>query len=246
MEIDIKRLFEDFRNLKDVWEGKTADEIVKERLEVYDSLRDIFIKIDSLTKAGFERFIYNNKSWNKLERQKNEYLTDMKKLKKSLKYLLNESINIQDRFDNMVDLPGNYHIKGMNIGLATAILHVYNPEMYGVWNKRSKDALSLLGKLPENIGSLGSDYDVFNKNLHDLKDLLKTDLTTLDCFLGKIAVKSKEYIENFIIYETVEESENHFEKKIKALELLDNKKLLEKLREKKPLRLNFESWKKKC
>ena len=236
MEIDIKRLFEDFLNLKDIRNGKTAKEIVKERFEAYDSLRDIFFNLDLLTKEDFIRVVKENKSWDILDWQKNKYLADMEKLKESLKYLLNESIEIKDRFDNMVDLSGKYHVKGMNIGLATAILHVYNPKKYGVWNGRSNKALKLLGKLPENIGSLGSNYVMFNKKLHDLKDLLKTDLTTIDCFLGKITEKSREDIENFIIYETIEESEEHFERKIKDLEPSDKKKLLEKLKEKKPLR----------
>jgi len=87
MEIDIKRLFEDFLNLKDIWNGKTAKEIVEERYEAYDSLRDMFVNIDSLTKEDFESFAKNNKSWNKLERQKKWYLADMEKLKESLKYL---------------------------------------------------------------------------------------------------------------------------------------------------------------
>lgn len=45
MEIDIKRLFEDFLNLKDIRNGKTAKEIVEERYEAYDSLRDMFVNI---------------------------------------------------------------------------------------------------------------------------------------------------------------------------------------------------------
>jgi len=111
MEIDIKRLFEDFLNLKDIRNGKTTKEIVEERYKAYDSLRDMFVNIDSLTKEDFESFVKNNKSWDKLERQKNWYLADMGKLKKSLKYLLDESINIQDRFDNMVYLHGRYHVR---------------------------------------------------------------------------------------------------------------------------------------
>lgn len=232
MEIDIKRLFEDFLNLKDIRNGKTAKEIVEERYEAYDSLRDMFVNIDSLTKEDFKSFAKNNKSWDKLERQKKWYLADMEKLKESLKYLLDESINIQDRFDNMVYLHGKYHVRGISNGLATAILHLYNPKEYGVWNKRSKKALYLLGKTPEVTGSWGSDYIAINKKLYELRDFLGTDLTTLDCFLGKIAVKSKEYFEDFIIYETLEESEKYFEKKVKD-QPLEKDKLLQSIKEKK-------------
>ena len=196
---DIKKIFDEYIDTELVILGKifARKEWIKERKKAHEKYRERF-KIENLDKISEEDFsefliFKNNHSWTGLQRQKPNILSDFKKLKENLKYLINEKISIEDRINNVVDTSGLYHIEGMGIALVTAILHIINPEEYGVWNSKSYGALESIGKLPESNSDKGAFYVEFLKVLNDLKEELFTDLTTIDDFLWWLSGNIEEF-----------------------------------------------------
>ena len=238
MQIDIERIFKKFLKSKEIYEGKSAIKIVKERLEAYDTLREILNNIDEMSKEDFENILdFNvNKSWSRLYRHKSKIFSDIPRLMKSLKLFLNKSLDIEERFDQVVKYQGKSHIIGIGVGVASAILHIYDPNQYGVWNTRSIIALDRLKMLPIRIIGIGAYYVALNNKLHEMKEILKTDLTTLDLFLGYIFDKPKEYFEEYKIFENLEEFEGDLDIQITSIKSFDKEILLKKIKKKKPLK----------
>ncbi len=106
MQIDIERIFKKFLKSKEIYEGKSAIEIVKERLEAYDTLREILNNIDKMSKEDFENILdFNiNKSWSRLYRHKSKIFSDIPRLMNSLKFFLDKSLDIKDKFDQVLSL----------------------------------------------------------------------------------------------------------------------------------------------
>lgn len=238
MQVDIERIFKKFLKSKEIYEGKSAIEIVKERLEAYDTLREILNNIDEMSEEDFENILdFNvNKSWSRLYRHKSKIFSDIPRLMNSLKLFLDKSFDIKDRFDQVVKYQGKSHIIGIGVGVASAILHIYDPNQYGVWNTRSIIALDRLKMLPIGIKGVGAYYVALNNKLHEMKEILKTDLTTLDLFLGYIFDKPKEYFEEYKIFEDLEEFEGYLDKQIASIKSFDKEILLEKIKKKTPLK----------
>ena len=241
MQIDIERVFKKFLKSKEIY-GKSAIEIVKERLEAYVSLREILNNIDEMSEEDFKFEFENildfnvNKSWSKYDRHKSKIFSDMTLLKKSLKKLLNKALDIKDRFDQVVKYQGKSHITGIGFGVASGLLHIYDPNQYGVWNGRSFEALDRLKMLPIGIKGVGAYYVALNNKLHEIKEILKTDLTTLDLFLGYIFDKPEEYFEEYKTFEDLEEFEGYLDKQKVSIKSFDKEILLKKIKEKKPLK----------
>ncbi len=241
MQIDFERIFKKFLKSKDIY-GKSAIEIVKERLGAYVTLRETLNNIDEMSEEAFKFEFENildfkvNKSWSRLYRHKSKIFRDIPRLKNSLKLFLDKALDIKDRFDQVVKYQGKSHIIGIGVGVASAILHIYDPNQYGVWNGRSIVALDRLKMLPIGIKGVGAYYVALNNKLHEMKEILKTDLTTLDLFLGYIFDKPKEYFEEYKTFEDLEEFEGYLDKQIMSTKSFDKEILLKKIKEKKPLK----------
>jgi len=241
MQIDINKIFKKFLKTKEIYDGKSANEIVKERFEAYESLKKIFDNIDEMRKEDFGKILYFefNKSWSKLERHKTSILSDIPRLKNSLKLILNELLDIKYRFDQVVNRKVENHINGIGIAVASGILHIYDSKQYGVWNGRSIRALERLVMLPSKQTGYGAYYKVLNDKLHEIKDFLKTDLTTLDLFLGYIYDKPQEYFEEYKVFDDLEEFEE-YSSTIIPTKSIDKEKLLRMIKKRKtPKELNY-------
>ena len=157
MQIDIKKIFKKFLKSKEIYKGKSANEIVKERFEAYESLKKMFDNIDEMSEKDFEKILNFefNKSWSSLHRHKTSIFSDIPRLKKSLKLILDESLDIKYRFDRVVNRRGENHINGIGVAVASAVLHTYDSKQYGVWNGRSIRALNQLVILPNKQTGYG-------------------------------------------------------------------------------------------
>jgi len=203
---DMKKIFDEYIetefNVSILGKTFKRKEWIKERKKAHENYRNLFNfeNIDNLTKEDFSEFLNfkNNLSWTGLHRQKTKILSDMGKFKETLKYLVNEKIPIEDRINNVVKRNTTFHIEGMGIAIVTAILHIINPEKYGVWNSTSYGALDKIERLPESNSDMGIFYTEFLMVLYELKDDLFTDLTTIDDFLWWLS-------ENIEIFEDIEE-----------------------------------------
>jgi hypothetical protein len=136
-------------------------------------------RVRQITEDEFRSFLLleNNHHWTGLHRQGPRICADMKRLRKALATLVDESEPIAERLDNATQL-----ISGMGKNIASAILIVTRPEAYGVWNNRSEANLKRLDIWPvfDRGESFGSRYVKVNRVLVELRDALAIDLWTLD------------------------------------------------------------------
>jgi hypothetical protein len=131
-------------------------------------------------------------------------IRDISNFKKTIIYLLDENIPVEERFSNVVDGYGGYHIDGVGRALASAFLMDFNPDKYCIWNNKTEMGFSVLGwSLPyESSDDSGTKYVKVLEKLKELRDNIGKDLDLdfdkVDHFLhwiaaeedGKNAVKS--------------------------------------------------------
>jgi len=101
--------------------------------------------IDNITAEQFQEFldVKNNHHWT-ISRHKTNLTRDMKKLKKSLKILLDESIPINKRLKRLRDLPSPDLQKYLGKANFSPILLVTRPDKYPVYNEVVKEAFKKL------------------------------------------------------------------------------------------------------
>ena len=106
----------------------------------------------------------------------------MEKLKEALKILLNEELDIKDRFDILIPLNGQNYIKGLARAILTPILLVVYPGKYGVYNTVTDDALVKLKLKPEvsRGTSFAEEYVIINAILLDIAQKYDLSLFQLD------------------------------------------------------------------
>lgn len=157
------------------------DELVSPREEVLARFQPVFSPdhIPSLTRDEFVPFLYfdNNRHWTGLHRQGLRATQDMDALRRCLSLLLDESIPIEERLPQALEM-----VPGVGKALATAILTVAYPEKYGVWNNTSEAGLRRFELWPrfERGEGIGSRYEKINRLLLQLSADLGLDLWALD------------------------------------------------------------------
>jgi len=185
---DIKTLFTEFQNWREPFFGLTVQQWKKEREEAYSKFRQVFdqARLPRMTAEDFHSFLdlNVNKSWTGLYRQGKKATEDMERLRRALSFLQDESVDIDTRVREALRKDGSYKVPGMGKNLVTAILHVFNPKKYCVWNNRVEDSLKRLGKMPSgSIAKPGRFYRRINSVAMELAEELSTDLTTMDMFM---------------------------------------------------------------
>lgn len=142
--------------------------------------------------------LHGNYSWSMMH-MGGDVAADMKKLKNTLGYLFNESIDISKRFFGVVDENGSYKIEGMGQGKASALLHIKYPEKYGVWNSCTDVAFKILSKVNLRFkireGNVGKKYEKINELLKWLVEEYRKDqykngfksLSDVDIFIWYVA-----------------------------------------------------------
>jgi len=150
--------------------------------------------LDQLTKEDFKSFllIKNNLHWEGIHRQGNLVTSNMKALKKFLRFLLFESIPIKERLQKAFSKRSGYAIRGLGRAVVTPILLVVYPKKYGVWNTRSEAALKRLNLFPRFLSkdTFADKYLKVNQTLLELADKYNISLWQLDGVLGEISGSS--------------------------------------------------------
>ena len=150
--------------------------------------------LDKLTKEDFKSFLLfrNNLHWVGINRQSNIISSDMEKLTRYLKELLNEDIPIQERLEKLLDRNNSLYIKGLGRAVLTPILLVVYPKKYGVWNSKSEEALKMLNIFPDfkSKDSFSTRYLKVNDVLTELASRYQISLWNLDGVFGEIVDRS--------------------------------------------------------
>lgn len=143
--------------------------------------------IPDLSKAEFESFllIKNNHHWDSLHRVGKYMTEDMDLLREALATLVDESRPVRERLNEL--RPERYwgaHSKVSHLGMPvlTAILHITQPDKYGVWNNTSDAGLKKvrLWNKSWETGLAGDSYVEMNEIYLYFAKKLGIDLWTLD------------------------------------------------------------------
>lgn len=193
-----------FRLTVELFKRDSRNQIyISQREAAYKKWRELLRPpgLENLTREDFVQFldIKENKSWTGLQRHP-EVASDIEGLKEVITFLLDESIDIEERIRKTISLSrdgGVYHIDGMGRNLVTGILLVCDTqERYGVWNNRSEKILKLFRFIPQRLDSNpGKAYTNINNALLKIKndyDLSLNEVDTLvywiDNFFGKAII----------------------------------------------------------
>jgi DNA-directed RNA polymerase subunit RPC12/RpoP len=202
-EVNLAIIFAEFNRLTDFdcGEGEIIENVplwVTDRRRAYDDFRDRLSrnKLVSLEKLSedFRQFLYfeNNHSWTKLHRTGLAALSNPERLWKLLIHIQDESVPIQHRIENALE--GQYHIYGIGKNIITGLLHMFNPDEYGVWNSRTDGTLNLIRRKPLQKVGVGNKYLAINRELKKLATELETDLTTIDGLMWYVSKRLKSQI----------------------------------------------------
>jgi len=200
LQVNVHTLFAEFNRLTnfECGEGKRIENVVSwtvDRHKAYDDFRNRFSqnKLVSLEKLceDFRQFLYfkNNLSWTTLYRSGMAALSNPERLWKLITYIQDESITIQNRVTGALE--GKYYTRGIGTNILTALLHVFGPDKYGVWNSRTVDTLNLIKRKPEASSDMGRKYLAINRELIKLCAELDADLTTIDGLMWYVSKRLK-------------------------------------------------------
>ena len=208
--------------LREAVVGMRQSEIYKEVVEPKEAVLERFqpvFTIENVLKISEDEFCSfllfdNNHHWTGLHRQNSRMCSDMDKLRNALTLLINNERPVAERLDESIEM-----VHGMGKNVATAILLITQPELYGVWNNRSEANMKRLGIWPkfERGESFGNRYVKVNQILLQIKEALQIDLWELDTLWWYLDVRA-DYEEPTVFQndpvfenkETLTECETHF------------------------------------
>ncbi|RKX92373.1 MAG: hypothetical protein DRP84_10140 [Spirochaetes bacterium] len=154
---------------------------------------------------------------------------DIKKFREVMKFLLDESIPVKKRLNEILNRDGRFHIEGIGKGLATSILMDLDPQKYATWNNKTNMGLEALGLIPEFArgDDWGTRYEKVMEAIRHIKDLRpEFSFLEVDHFLhivsateeGKEAVRA--LIEGKEISSEVSETMNQISKEKESMEFV--------------------------
>lgn len=198
--INVETLFTEFNRLPPFvcGEGIVMQNVnlwITYRRRAYGEFRDKLNTAKLINKEklceDYRQFLYfrNNISWTTLYRTGLKALEEPERLWDLVTFIQDESIDIKKRISN--GLQGNLHLEGIGKNILTALLHVFHPDKYGVWNNRTQDTLEIIRRTPSKGYDIGTKYEAINKRLLQLCHELDTDLTTVDGLMWYISKRTK-------------------------------------------------------
>jgi hypothetical protein len=154
---------------------------------------ELFRENLDLTEEEFKSFLLfkNNKHWTGINRQPNIY-ANMKKLRATLKALLDETRPIQDRLDEITDKNSSFYIKGLGRAVLTPILLCVYPDRYAVYNSISEEGLHRLGlNSAQKTDTLGKRYLAINDACHFIAKQINQPLFLVDTMFSLMVHRDK-------------------------------------------------------
>lgn len=131
---------------------QTDAERIDDEKSVIEKYRSMFAldNVGNLATEDFKSFllIKNNKHWEGIHRQGNMITSDMKKLKSTLRLLLDESKLIKERLNEIMPKNKPPLIKGLGRAVITPILMMVYPDKYCVYNSKTEAGMERFGISP--------------------------------------------------------------------------------------------------
>lgn len=126
---------------------------------------------------------------------------DIDKFREAMRFLLDETVPVEERLNEILTRDRRLHIEGIGKGLATSILMDLDPQKYATWNNKTNMGLEALGLIPEfeRGDDWGTKYEKVMEVISHIRDLRpEFSFLEIDHFLhivsateeGKEAVKA--------------------------------------------------------
>lgn len=172
----IKKL-EEFKNEEEY------EEIVSSRIAVIQNLKEA-LDYPSFKNINIDDYFSHHELGHLIPIAIPAIKRNMIQLKKLLKFLCDESIDIAVRYDRSTK--GDYKVEGVDKAFISKILVMHNPKLYFVKNNKTELALAKYGlQLPRKC-SKGEKYKIVCKFLRQICEETKIqNLAVLDYFLYK-------------------------------------------------------------
>jgi hypothetical protein len=111
-----------------------------------------------------------------------------------LKFLLDESIDVKQRINEILEINGKYRIEDVGKALVTSFLFNFNPKEYCIWNNRVGQLLEKIRWKLQLGGKMGEKYSQILETLEKLKSLTPepyNNFNDIDTFLHIIVDESE-------------------------------------------------------
>jgi len=191
-----------------------ADFTLSAKEEVLYRYQPIFLpeNVDSITKEDFKSFLLfkNNRHWYGLHRQGGFITSDMDLLRKALSILVDETIPIQERLNQILPNSGPM-VPHLGRAVITAILLLTYPDKYAALNNASEAGMRSVGVYPkfERGASFGERYLEVNRINTKLASELEVDLWTLDAVWWRIGQEEQESFDGEDRERVIEEDDEY-------------------------------------
>jgi hypothetical protein len=118
--------------------------------------------------------------------------SDAIRLREALTILVDERLPLADRLDRLRPPGGVAMVKGLGPSVITSVLHLIDPDRYGILNATCVSVLRQLGVHPElpTSASLAVRYEAVNRVLLRLASALGIDLGLLDYLFWRVQPKA--------------------------------------------------------
>ncbi|MDV2495789.1 MAG: endonuclease NucS [bacterium] len=119
-------------------------------------------------------------------------IRDPKKFRDTLTFLLDETISLKERINEVLNKNGKHHIEGLGRGLTTSLLMDLNPQQYVTWNNKTDKGLETLGCQPsfERGDDWGTKYEKILEAIREIQSLNpQSNFLEIDHFLHIVAVE---------------------------------------------------------
>jgi hypothetical protein len=141
---------------------------------------------------GYPRFAFDRRGWERfykvwemghlIEVYKNSVYAN-RRLRPSLRRLVNERLPINQRVTSMVSPTGRHHIGGFGLNAISKILAVHRPNKWPVHNNPVAESLRHFGYRPARGASAGQRYEAFARFMSRfLRESAAPDMIALDAF----------------------------------------------------------------
>lgn len=148
---------------------------------------------EELEKKFLEYYISGGGRQNLNQIYRDRIIRDKNRFRKTILYLLDESIDIKERIDQILE--GKYRIEGFGKAILTSFLMDYNPKKYCLWNNKTDSGFSVIGwRVYESRDPWSAAYlkvlDAL-QNLRDLRPEFNLTLDDIDLFLHTISAEEE-------------------------------------------------------
>lgn len=171
----------------------------QDETEVISYYRNIFSheKLDNLTWDLFEPFTkkngeYGNRHWTQLNRNNTKLKENFDDLVGALKILLDEKRTLSDRLMLTFSEHAEFNVPYFGPALATAILLVFQPDKYSVYNTKALNGMKSIGLFPyATMNNFAEQYVSYNDKVIELSHEQGLSLWEMDWVWDRVATMAR-------------------------------------------------------